>query len=151
MIVSAHGITLEVPGGWSARVFSRSGAVATVHAGDFPLALRDGEFGDRSTGRMPAPGCFLALTEYRSGAGLVPGRGLFSARRAPVRLDPAEFSASRLQHPRPGQLGVQRFFTASGRPFCLYLVVAGPGGHRAGQLRVLERVLSSLRIATVSP
>jgi hypothetical protein len=147
VILDAHGVRVTLPRGWSGRVFARARDVATLHAGDFPVVLGDGEFGDRSTGRMPEPGCFLALTEYRPGAGLTPGRGLFAPRRAPLPLDPAAFAASRLAHPRAGQLGTQHFFTASGRPFCLYVVLAGPRTGRRRQLLALDGVLRSLEIA----
>ncbi len=147
MIVEAHGIRVELPHGWSGRIFRRAPGVATLHAGDFPLALSDGEFGDASTARMPAPGSFLALTEYRPGGGLEPGHGLFSSHKLPLPLDPSAFSTTGLAHPRPGQHGMQHFFTASGRPFCLYVVIATPRSQRRGQLLVLDRVLRSLALA----
>lgn len=146
MILSAHGLRVELPAGWSGRVFSRSGQVATVHAGSFPVSLTDGEFGDRSTGRMPAGGAFLALTEYLPGAGLEPGVGLFAPSRLRPPLDPTAFSRRKLAHARPGQLGMQHFFTAAGRPFCLYLVISGDRTARRHQLMTLDRVLGTLRI-----
>lgn len=127
-------------------MFGGPGDVATLHAGDFQLPLDDGEFGDLSTGAMPEVATFLALTEYRPGAGLAPGVGLFSPRRIPLPLDPVSFRASGLAHPRPGQVGTQHFFTTSGRPFCMYAVVAGPRPSRRGQLLALDGVLRSLRI-----
>jgi hypothetical protein len=127
-------------------LFSRSERLATMHAASFQLALDDGQFGDRSTGMMPEVGAFLALTEYRRGDGLTPGHGLFQPRRIPLPLDPARFAATRLAHPRPGQTGMQHFFTASGRPFCLYAVIAGPTHERRRQLLGMDRVLRSLRI-----
>ncbi len=148
MIVEAHGIRVELPRGWSGRVFRRAPGVATLHAGDFPLVLADGEFGDASTGRMPSPGSFLAVTEYRPGGGLKPGHGLFSDHRLPLPLDPAAFSATGLAHPRPGQLGMQHFFTVSGRPFCLYVVISTPRSQRRGRLLVLDGVLRSLVLAS---
>jgi len=145
--LSAHGISIELPPRWSGRVFQRAGGGATLHAGDFQLVLGGGEFGDASTGSMPAGASFIALTEYLPGAGLAPGRGLFARRRIPVRLDPSAFSASRLAHPRHGQVGMQHFFTAVGRPFCLYVVLAGPRVQRRRQLATLGHVLGALRIA----
>jgi hypothetical protein len=145
--LEAHAIAIELPHGWSGRIFRRAADLATLHAGDFPLALGDGEFGDRSTGRMPQGGSFLALTEYRPGSGLRPGTGLFASHRLPLPLDPAEFGTARLAHPRPGQLGMQHFFTSAGRPFCLYVVIHGPRSERRRQLLVLDRVLRSLHIA----
>jgi hypothetical protein len=137
---------VELPRGWSGRVFRAGDSLATLHAGNFQLVLDDGEFGDLSTAVMPGTATFLALTEYEPGDGLTPGVGLFAPKRVPLPLDPTEFVASRLQHPRPGQIGTQHFFTASGRPFCMYAVIAGPRHGRRHQLLALDRVLRSLRI-----
>jgi len=144
--LEAHAISLQLPGGWSGRIFRRAPDLATLHAGDFALALEDGEFGDRSTGRMPPGACFVALTEYRPGTGLTPGAGLFAPRTLPLPLDPTGFGATRLAHPRPGQAGMQHFLTLSGRPLCLYLVVSGVRAERRRQLLALDRVLRSLRV-----
>jgi hypothetical protein len=146
VILHAHGVRLELARGWSGRVFAAPGGIATAHAGDFQLPLDDGEFGDASTAAMPHVATFLALTEYQPGAGLAPGVGLFTPRRIPLPLDPAGFGTSRLQHPRAGQVGTQHFFTSSGRPFCMYAVIAGSRAHRRHQLLALDRVLRSLRI-----
>ena len=147
MIIEAHGLAVELPRGWSGRVFAAPGGVATLHAGSFQLALDDGEFGDASTGSMPEVAAFLALTEYVAGDGLKPGAGLFAPRRIALPLDPTSFGERRLAHRRPGQVGTQHFFTASGRPFCMYAVIAGPRHARRGQLLALDRVLRSLRVA----
>lgn len=147
MILEAHALHAELPPGWSGRIFSRAPGLATLHAGDFRLALDDGQFGDASTGAMPAVASFIALTEYRVGSGLVPGRGLFAPRRIPRTLDPTAFAPSRLAHPRHGQAGTQHFFTVAERPFCLYVVLAGGRPVRRRQLLVLDHLLSSLRIA----
>ena len=52
-VLEAHGLRIELPRGWSGRVFRREGGGATLHAGDFQLPLDDGEFGDQSTDVMP--------------------------------------------------------------------------------------------------
>jgi hypothetical protein len=146
MKLAAHGIHVELPKGWSGRVFSRGDGVATLHVGNFTLALGDGEFGDRSTGAMSDGATFVALTEYRPGSGLAPGSGLFASRRIPRRLDPSSLNRTGLAHPRPGQVGAQHFFTVSGRPFCLYVVLAGQRGTRRRQLAALEHVWRSVEI-----
>ncbi len=146
MRLDAHGLVVELPRGWSGRVFSRHPEAATLHAGNFPLVLGDGEFGDASTGRMHHPSAFIALTEYLAGDGLRPGAGLFASRRLPLPLDPLGFAATGLAHPRPGQVGMQHFFTASGRPLCLYVVLAGARPARRGQLGAVNHVLRSLRV-----
>jgi hypothetical protein len=144
-VLEAHGLRVELPRGWSGRVFRRPAGGATLHAGSFQLPLEDGEFGDRSTRAMPHGASFLALTEYRPGAGLEPGKGLFASGRIPRALDPTAFSPTGLAHPRPGQAGMQRFFTAAGRPFCLYAVVS-PARRRPAQLvGELSAVLATLR------
>ena len=146
MELAAHGLRIELPRGWSGRMFKRPDGGATLHAGDFELPLDDGEFGDQSTAVMPSGATFLALTEYRPGAGLEPGKGLFARRRLPRTLDPTSFSAKGMAHPRPGQVGRQEFFTASGRPFCLYVVVSGARLERRRQLGSVGALLRSLRI-----
>jgi hypothetical protein len=147
-LLEAHGLRIELPRGWSGRVFKRPAGGATLHAGDFELPLDDGEFGDQSTAVMPPGAVFLALTEYQPGAGLEPGEGLFAARRIPTALDPTSFSARGMAHPRPGQLGRQEFFTTAGRPFCRYVVISGARSERRRQLATLAVVLRSLRISS---
>ena len=148
-VLEAHGLRVELPRGWSGRVFRRPAGGATLHAGDFQLPFDDGEFGDLSTSRMPAGASFLALTEYLPGAGLEPGQGLFASRRIPTTLDPTAFRRNGLAHPRPGQAGAQHFFTTAGRPFCLYVVVSDSHSERRRQLATLSAVLRSLRIQPV--
>lgn len=142
----AHGIALELPRGWSGRVFRGPGGTATLHAGDFPLALDDGAFGGASTASMPGAASFIALTEYLAGGGLEPGRGLFAATGIPRPLDPTSFASDRLAHPRPDQAGAQHFFTAAGRPLCLYVVISGDRAARKRALPRVDQVLATLRI-----
>jgi hypothetical protein len=146
MRLEAHAIAIELPRGWSGRIFRRSGGNATLHAASFPLALHDGEFGDASTARMAPGASFVSVAEYVPGAGLEAGRGLFAPARIELPLDPTRFSIRGLAHPRAGQLGHQQFFTAAGRPFCVYVVIAGDGSHRRRQLPLLDAVLRGLRI-----
>jgi hypothetical protein len=147
LILEGHGIRVDLPRGWSGRIFDRSGPVATLHAASFPLALGDGEFGDATTARMPEAGSFLALTEYRPGDGLEPGVGLFAPHGIPQRVDAARLSPRGLAHPRRGQSGLQNFFTVARRPFCLYVVIAGARAGRRRQLALIGQVLGTLRVA----
>jgi hypothetical protein len=147
LILSAHDVHVELPRGWSGRLFGRPGGIATLHGANFALPLHDGEFGDRSTAAIDPGGAFFALTEYRTGPKLVAGSGLFAPSRIPMPLDPAGFAPERLAHARPGQVGSQHFFTVAGRPFCLYVVLAGGRLGRRRQLAELNHVLASVRIA----
>ncbi len=147
MILEAHGVRIELPRGWSGRLYRRESST-TLHAATYPLALNDGEFGDRSTAAIPAAGCFLALTEYRPGGDLRPGEGLFAAGRLDLPLDPVALSTRSLAHPRPGQAGLQQFATLAGRPFCLYVVAAGDRGARRRAILHADRVLRTLEVAS---
>ncbi len=147
MIMQAHGIRIELPRRWSGRLFHRAPGTATLHAANYTLTLDDGQFGDRSTASMASGACFLALTEYLAGGGLQPRQGLFAAAKIKLPLDPSRFSARTLAHPRPGQVGSQQFFTAAGRPFCLYVVLAGPRPERNHQLAVVDHLLRTLHIS----
>lgn len=147
MILEAHGVQVELPRGWSGRVFSRSDGLATLHAGDFQLPLDENStFGIRSTSAMPSGASFITLKEYRPGGGLTPGMGLFQSSGIPLPLDPSSFAANRLARPRPGHSGMQHFFTASERPFCLYVVLDGERIDRGRQLRRVDLVLRTLQI-----
>jgi hypothetical protein len=146
VILEAHGIRLDLPAGWSGRLFERDGAVG-LHAGDYALALEDtSTFGDESTGRIPAGSSFVAMVEYLPGGGLRAGQGLFAPRRLQLPLDPTAFSSRRLAHPRPGQIGCQQFFTVAGRPLCVYIVLAGDRSTRRRQLAAVSAVLRTLRV-----
>jgi hypothetical protein len=146
MRLHAHGVRVDLPTGWSGRVFSRRAGLATLHAASYPLALEDGEFGDASTATMRAGACFIAFTEYQPGQGLSAGGGLFAAARLELPLDPSRFAARALAHPRPGQVGSQQFMTLAGRPFCLYVVLAGGRELRRRQLARVDHVLRSLHV-----
>jgi len=166
--LAGAGLSAEVPAGWDARIYSRplsapavlpepeaspfhrrthvSGGSASLHAANFPLPVDDGDFGTGATSSMPAAGAFVALLEYEVGGGLEPGVGLFAAEGIPLPLVRRNFAPDSLLRPRPGQVGVQRFFTAEGRPFCLYAVL-GSGAASPGALPELNRLLASLRFS----
>jgi hypothetical protein len=163
--LSAHGITLSLPDAWDGRIYgrprvvanaaesslvpgfdgTRSGHLATLHAASFPLSGAEGEFAAEATTRMPATGAFVALVEYQPDERLVPGEGLFASREVPRALAPGDFGPDTLMVPRPGQVGVQRFFTSGVRPFCLYAVIGSRGAAARGSAAISE-VLGSLVI-----
>ncbi len=139
MRVAAFGISTVAPAGWDARLFRHGeGGEPTLHLASFPLPPTDGEFGTTATGRMPADALFLTITEYAVGE--TPGRGLFEG-QPPRSLPLREFGERTLLLARPGQRGLQRFFSAAGRDFCLYAVLSD--GPRNGDL--LAAVGTSLR------
>lgn len=147
MIVRGHGISLDVPSRWEARILRRSGTAPVLHIASFALEEGDGDFGAAATGRMRAGDVFAALVEYRIGGGLRPGQGLFAGRRPGVP-QLADFGPHQLQVPRRDQLGWQSFFTEAGRPFCLYEVIqpSAAGPSVVSLIAGLAAVFSTLKL-----
>lgn len=146
--LSAEGITVDLPIGWEGVIGSTAelddGSVRNVvaHFASFPLPGRRGDFGGGAVDFMGASDAFVVLFEYGRDAA---GSALFGAEGVP-EIASGHFDRSVLQRPMPLQSGVQRFFTAAGRAFCLYVVV---GSHvdRAEILPVVNQLIASLRIA----
>jgi hypothetical protein len=167
MRMEGYGISLELPSGWDARLYSRPlvepsvlpaglasplirtptarGGAATLHFANFTLPAKAGDFGTAATAVMPAGGVFAALVEYQTGQGLEPGRGLFEAQGIPVPIAPDDLDPHALLRALPGQAGVQRFFSVGDRPFCLYVVVGPASGVRTA-LSQLNNALLSLAV-----
>ncbi len=143
MRVSGHGLSIDAPVAWEARVFRREGARPVLHLATFALSPADGDFGAAATGRMRPGDAFAALVEYQASATLVPGAGLFARTGVPVPLSAHDFHPRRLQVTRSGHLGTQRFFTEGGRPLSLYAVI-WPSAPLAAHLPALNAALESL-------
>jgi hypothetical protein len=141
MRLAAHGIALELPTSWDGRIWARPGGGPVVHAANIALPPADGDFATRATEALPADGVVVVLVDYGPGDA---GTALFAA-PAPARIDPAELSPSTLLRRRPGQRGLQRFFTASGRAMCLYVVV-GSSAHASDLAAGVTRVLGTLHV-----
>jgi len=125
--LAAHGVGLEIPRGWEGRIVRRATVHATersravVHLASFPMPEERGDFGVGVTDLMRSGDVFVTLFEYGPES---LGTPLFAAEGTPT-LTADMFSPRRLQRTLRGQLGCQLFFTASRRPFCLYVVIAG--------------------------
>jgi hypothetical protein len=146
-MMSAHGLSVAVPSGWEARITRRSGGAPYLHVASIPLHGDAGQFGAAVTGAMGPDAMFAALIEYLVDDQVRPGHGLFAGQGWRPRLRVADFARTRLQVTRAGHLGHQRFFTAAGRPMCLYAVIA-PVRRRPAQLvGELSAVLETVRVA----
>jgi hypothetical protein len=140
--LSGYGITVDLPSGWEGRIYKRPEGDPTLHAGNFPLPVEDGDFGSRALTAMRGGGAFLVVTEYERG---LAGRGLF-APQAPAPIPAtSELNAWALLRVRRGQFGIQRFMTVGGRPLCVYLVV-GAVPSPSALLASVNAVLRSLSI-----
>ena len=91
-----------------------------MHIASFPLPPQRGDWGSGAVQLMRKTDVFMVLFEYLPEQA---GTPLFRDTEVPRQLDTAEFDETALQEMRPGQSGLQRFFTYRGRPFCLYVVL----------------------------
>ena len=135
-------MAVELPPQWEGRIFRHPGGEPTLHAANFPLPTSDGDFGARATSSMGAGGAFLALTEFEPELADAP---LFHRRGLQRKIRPADLSPRSLMRVRPGQAGMQRFFNAQERAFCLY-VVMGNEPSRMRLCRFVSDVLATVEI-----
>jgi hypothetical protein len=123
-------IDIDVPPGWDVLVSrasrfrdaDRSTRNPLIHAANFALPARRGDFGSGAVEVMGSEDVFVSLFEYGPESA---GQALFASEGLPRQIDPDLFHPRALQRVIPGQAGYQRFFTENGRPFCLYVVLGG--------------------------
>ncbi len=154
--LDSHGLVADLPRGWEGEIFTRGGvpdqhrasaAVAgapdppCLHAANFALPAVRGDYGGGAVELMGAGELFVALLEFDAASATT---ALF-AQQGPGTLTEASFNPQRLQRTLPGQSGTQRFFTAAGRPFCLY-VVLGAHADRSRLVPLANRFLGGLSI-----
>jgi hypothetical protein len=145
-VMSAHGLSVAIMPGWEARITRRPGGAPYLHVASIPLHGDAGQFGAAVTAAMGPDAMFAALIEYLVDHQVRPGHGLFAPQGWRPRLRVADFGRTRLQVTRAGHLGHQRFFTAGGRPLCLYAVIS-PVRRRPAQLvGELSAVLETVRL-----
>jgi hypothetical protein len=144
--LAGHGLSVQAPDGWEARIFKRPGGGPVLHVATFALRERDGDYGAAATGRMGADDVFAAMLEFRRDGGVRPGHGLFAAAGRP-RPVVAQFAPDQLQVTRRGQFGWQRFYTDEERPCCLYAVVMPSRLPAARLVADLDQVLATIRYA----
>ena len=110
----------------------------------FALPGEVGDFGGGAVNLMGADDIFAVLFEY--GADSV-GTRLFAHQGMPRRLAASDFQPQVLRRGISGQAGTQWFFTESGRPFTLYVVL----GSQARRPVLVPRVNSLLGGLSVEP
>lgn len=145
----AHGITAPLPGGFEGRIFVRATVGQEVtypvaHFATFALPIDVGDFGGGAVDRMGVDDVFVVLFEYGPES---LGRALFARQGMPRALLPADFRPYVLRRGLGGQSGTQWFFTQSGRPFTLYVVL----GSHARRHVLVPRVNGLLASVSVSP
>lgn len=153
MRIAAHGLAIDVLGGWDARIRQLTSAAGNavnallsghpvLHAADFALPERRGDFGSGAVDIMRPTHTFIALVEYSPESTRT---ALFANAGPPRRISPDAFSPQQLQRTIRGQAGIQRFFSANGRAFCLY-VVLGSMNNRAALVPKVNAALARIEI-----
>jgi hypothetical protein len=147
--VAAHGLRVDLPPRWEARLYRRDGTAVSgesvhpvLHLGNFGLPPHRGDYGSGAVDVMRATHAFVALVEFGAAEAATP---LFAARGIPLPRV-GDFAPNALQRARPGQLGGQWFFTEQGRAFCLY-VVLGSRRHASPLVREVQVVLDNISVS----
>ncbi len=145
----AHGIVAVLPSGFEGRIEKRPvpGVGITTAVAQFSTFALPGEVGDFGGGAVNLMGSgdiFAVLFEY--GADSV-GARLFARQGMPRSLSAGDFQPQVLRRGISGQAGTQWFFTESGRPFTLYVVL----GSRARRPTLVPRVNALLAGLCVEP
>lgn len=165
MQFTSAAVTVDLPDGWEASIDGGDGAWRSpdtttepptetqrpdgsvrrlvAHFANFPLPAVRGDYGDGAIETMRSGDLLIALLEFDP---LSAEEQLFSSEGVPTELRPSDFHPEALHVPQFGATAAQRFFTVSGRPFSLYVVI---GSHidRADDISVINQVLASLVFA----
>lgn len=125
------------PAGWEATIYRRPAAAGEVtlpimHAATVPLPTERGDYGGGLVETLGPDDVFVGILEFGTEAAASP---LFSQLTGVPGVTPDSYRPRQLQRTIRGQAGVQRFFNASGRAFCLYSVV----GAFANRVRLAGR------------
>jgi hypothetical protein len=150
--ISAYGIEALLPGGFEGRIFVRPSTGREVarpiaQFATFALPAQIGDFGAGAVTLMGAGDIFSTLFEYGPEA---VGTPLFEHQGMPRSLSPSDFLPYVLRRGLGGQSGTQWFFTESGRPFTLYIVL-GSHALRSTLVPRVNALLAELSIAPTLP
>ena len=154
--LAAHGLSVAVPAGWDVRIERRAESAVpapgsewpmggyvhpVLHAATSKLPVGRGDYGSGYVETMRGTDVFICLVEFDHEAGATEmfDEGL------PTALRSANFHPEAQQRVIPGMCGTQRFFTASGRAFCLY-VVLGSWLQRQSLVPVANSLIATIQI-----
>jgi hypothetical protein len=148
--VHAHGLRVEAPPAWDVRIYRRPTAglppeertYPIIHAATFPLPRTRGDYGSGAVEMMRPSDVLVVLLEQDEEATQT---RLFERRGFPT-VRPDDFSPYALQRTLRGQSGVQYFFQAAGRAFCLY-VVLGSHARRRRLAGIANQLVTSMAVS----
>jgi hypothetical protein len=144
--LSAQGMSVATLPGWEVTIFRRpplgiEQTFGVLHAATVPLPPSRGDYGGGVVEGLGPEDIFLALLDFGPQAA---AKALFGAAGLPG-LTPDLFGPKQLQRTLRGQGGVQRFFHANGRGFCLYCVI-GAFANRMALTARANQLIGTIRI-----
>jgi hypothetical protein len=141
-----NGLTLDVGHGWEARMWVPDVPPPAINRpvirlANFPLPLTKDTYAEEVADGLRPGDVVVSLVEFEPASA---GRGLYAHEGVPaIRL--ADLDPRAVQGGGTGRAGLQRFFSANGRAFSLYVIAREGGGLRAA-LRQLDVALRSLTV-----
>ena len=145
-----EGIVVDVPTGWDCRIGKQfetgdgERSFLVLHATTRPLQGLRADYGGGVVEKLGTRDVFIALIEFGPTEA---NSALYKGVESIPTLELAQFRRNQLQRRIPGQGGVQHFFTISGRPFCLYVVLGSIANGRQLVLKANE-MLSVIEVGT---
>ncbi len=123
--IASAGLSLAPPAGWEASIYRRpalpgEATYPVVHAATVPRVSGRGDYGGGLVETLGSQDVFVSFLEFGPEAA---GAPLFNRLHGVPGLTPDLYRPRQLQRTIQGQAGVQRFFVAAGRAFCLYSVI----------------------------
>ena len=138
MRIEHAGVVVDLPAGWEARARTQPPSAPgrrgnlLLHAATVPLPAQRGDFGSGVVETLRPDDVFLSLFEYDEADA---AKALFAAQGLPTPR-PTDFSTAVLQRTQLGHSGAQFFFTATGRAFCLHVVLGSHSRRAPGAAKV---------------
>jgi hypothetical protein len=147
--LTAHGIAANLPAGFEGRIFVRPSVGAEISRpvaqfATFAIPEGIGDFGGNTDTNLGPADIFAVLFEY--GPESV-GTALFSVQGIPSGLTTKDFLPYVNRPGVGGSLGIQRFFTVSGRPFMFYARL----GSLQQQVALVQKVNQLLANVNIQP
>lgn len=137
--LTAHGIGVEVPAGWEAELSVQGDdPLVVLHAANFWMPAERADYASEVLDTMGPRDIFISLIEFETAP-------RFASQGIPDKLDPENYSRSRLPRRKGDLSGAQHFFSVANRAFCLHVVI---GSHdlRRTLASGVNRFLSGLSI-----
>lgn len=163
--VSGHGITVDGPTGWDVAIYRREPDPAVlapqaavdggplvdhrveyrpvVHLSSVPLPAVRGDFGGGVVNGLGPSDVFIVIFDHGPDAA---DSALFGRSGLPWPLALEDFDASQLRTMYANQVGCQRFFSAGGTAYMLY-VVLGSDRMRRVLVPSVNRALAQVRLS----